>query len=200
MRTALFDAYQYPAHRIDRADRERRYICEPFCLLAEHDYRGLKTFRSTLWCTAQEISRATPRPTIVEASSCSASLGSFAACLYNHMQATSVLEGILDQPDNLARYRVLYPADLTALSPERLDNVREFVRNGAGLVAGHATSAYNAGGARQERFGLEEPIRVRPLNRRAELDDLMRTHSTILARTKSTCGRARIPNRWPVLS
>ncbi len=39
------------------------------------------------------------------------SLGAFAACLYGHVQATSVHESVLDEAAALRRYRVLYLAD-----------------------------------------------------------------------------------------
>ena len=85
-----------------------------------------------------------------------AALGAFAACLYRHVQVSSALDTLLDDPAALARYKVLYLADETSLSPRRIANVAEFVRNGGGLVAGYGTSLYDEAGRRQERFGLEE--------------------------------------------
>ena len=119
----------------------RRYVREPFGMLAEHegDFRGFENvpFAAVVYSEKDPPGHAQTN-WWWKANSRSASLGAFAACLYNHVQVTSVLEGILDQPDKLARYRVLYLADLAALSPERIRNVREFVRQGGGLVAGYA--------------------------------------------------------------
>jgi hypothetical protein len=161
----------------------RRYVREPFGVLAEHegDFRGFENvpFVAVVYTDKDPPGHAQTN-WWWKADTRSASLGAFAACLYRHVQVTSALERILDRPDVLARYRVLYLADLTALSPERIKNVKEFVRNGGGLVASYATSLYDAKGARQDRFGLEELIRVRPLKREGELAETMRTYSTIL--------------------
>ncbi len=118
------------------------------------------------------------------------SLGAFAALLYGHVQVSSVPESILDEPEKLRAYKVLYLADITHLPESRMETVRRFVRDGGGLVASYASSLYDAlgdaqnrrlvrfsgglvwssgsaplvpRGARRERFGLEDLFRVRPI-------------------------------------
>jgi hypothetical protein len=91
-----------------------------------------------------------------------ATLGAFAACLSRHIQVSSALETLLDQPDLLAKYKVLYLADIPHLTPRRIENVRRFVERGGGLIVSYGASLYDAEGKRLERFGLEDVIRVAP--------------------------------------
>jgi hypothetical protein len=56
------------------------------------------------------------------------SLGAFAACLYGHVQVSSIYEGLLDDIQKLRAYRVLYLADIPYLSEARIANVKQFVR------------------------------------------------------------------------
>src|SRR5581483_338427 len=171
-----------PTGYIDQPE-SRRYVREPFGLLAEHegDFRGFENvpYAAVIWSEHNPPGHAQGN-WWWKADSRSASLGAFAACLYRHVQVTSALETLLDRPAELSRYRVLYLADLTGLSRQRIENVREFVRKGGGLVAGWATSLYNDAGARQDKFALEDLVRVRPLKREGELADMMYTYSTIL--------------------
>ena len=62
----------------------------------------------------------------------SSTLGAFAACLYGHVQVSSVPQLMLDDPEQLARYRVLYLADVPQLTPRRRENLEQFVENGGG--------------------------------------------------------------------
>lgn len=161
----------------------RRYVREPFGVLAEHegDFRG---FENVPFVAVIYGERNPPGHAKTgwwwKADARTASLGAFAACLYGHVQVTSLLESTLDRPDALARYPVLYLPDVTVLPPKRIENVKEFVRNGGGLVAGYATSLYNDAGARQERFGLEDLIRVRPLKPEGQLAEIIRSYSAII--------------------
>ncbi len=106
----------------------------------------------------------------------SATLGAFAACLYGHVQVSSVHETILDQPKQLARYKVLYLASVPHLSKSRIDNIKRFVREGGGLVTSFGTSLYDAKGARQERFALAELMRVVPLRPRGKVAEIIRNY------------------------
>lgn len=106
----------------------------------------------------------------------SATLGAFAACLYGHVQVSSVHESILDQPEQLARYKVLYLASIPHLSKSRIDNIKRFVREGGGLVTSFGTSLYDAKGARQERFALAELMRVVPLRPRGKVAEIIRNY------------------------
>jgi hypothetical protein len=161
----------------------RQYISEPFAILSEHeaDHRG---FENVPYAAVIYSEKDPPGHAQAgwwwKADSRSASLGAFAACLYGHVQVTSALEGLLDHPDALARYRVVYLADLPQLSAARVRNLEGFVRQGGGLVVSYATSMYDESGSRRESFGLEDLIRVRPVKREGAIAELMRTYSTIL--------------------
>jgi hypothetical protein len=110
----------------------------------------------------------------------SSSLGAFAACLYGHLQVSSVPDLILDHPEQLARYRVLYLADVPYISPERVTNIQHFVENGGGLLASYTTSHYGAKGERLDRFSLEDLLHVRPADPRGQLGDTLASFRCIM--------------------
>lgn len=128
------------------------------------------------------------------------SLGAFAALLYGHVQVSSIHEGLLDDFARLRRYKVLYLADLPTLSAARADNVRRFVREGGGLVASYATSLYDAPATSerrlvrmsaglgwssdaqlrlQDRFALEDLLRVAPVKPEGEVGALLANHRSM---------------------
>ncbi|MFC2123169.1 family 10 glycosylhydrolase [Bacteroidota bacterium] len=144
----------------------RHYVRNAFSIIADHeqDISGLENYpyvavvyshkdpeghqKSNWWATADARN---------------ASLGAFAACIHNHVQVSSLHEFLLDEPEKLKNYKVLYLADETHLTEQRIQNIKEFVRDGGSLVVGYSTSLYNDKGQRQNRFGLEELIRVKPI-------------------------------------
>ncbi len=93
----------------------------------------------------------------------SSTLGAFAACLYGHVQVTSAMRALLDDPGKLSRYSVVYLADNVYLTDNQISNLRQFVLNGGGLIVSYATSLYNREGERQAAFALRDLIRVRPI-------------------------------------
>jgi hypothetical protein len=136
----------------------------------------------------------------------SSSLGAFAACLYGHVQVSSVHEQILDDPARLKRYRVLYLADFTHLSESRIRNIKDFVRDGGGLLATYATSLYDgseeesgkrfsrigahimraygsslvdAPAKRLERFALEDLLRAAPIEPSGELAETVANYRSM---------------------
>jgi len=106
----------------------------------------------------------------------SSTLGAFAACLYGHIQVSSVPQALLDDPEKLARYRVLYLADVPQLTSRRRENLERFVENGGGLLACYGTSLYSETGERLERFELETLLRVRPAHPQGELDEKLKSY------------------------
>jgi len=152
----------------------RHYVRDAFTIIKENeqDLSGLTNFpyvavvyshnnppghqKSNWWATADARN---------------ASLGSFAACIHNHIQVSSLHEFLLDKPEQLKKYKVLYLADETWLSDQRIKNISEFVKDGGTLIAGYGTSLYNMSGEKQSRFGLEELIRVRPIVPDKELEE-----------------------------
>jgi hypothetical protein len=106
----------------------------------------------------------------------SSTLGAFAACLYGHVQVTSLPQAALDEPEKLARYRVLYLADVPQLTARRRENLERFVESGGGLVACFGTSLYGAAGERLDRFELESLLRVRPAHPQGALAETLTSY------------------------
>lgn len=110
----------------------------------------------------------------------SSTMGAFAACIYRHLQVSSVLEEILDKPEKLMQYKILYLADIPYLSPLRIENIRRFVEQGGGLVASYSTSLYDAEGKRQDSFALESLIRVRSLKPEGALKETVENYQAMV--------------------
>jgi hypothetical protein len=98
-----------------------------------------------------------------------ATQGAFAACLYGHIQVTSAMPGLLNNPEQLSEYKVLYLADNVYLTDRQIKNIGQFVYQGGGLIVSYATSLYGPGGERNASFALQDLIRVRSIQLPAEL-------------------------------
>ncbi len=96
-------------------------------------------------------------------------LGAFAGCLYRHVQVTSAMETLLDDPAQLKKYKVLYLADIPFISAQRIENIKNYVKNGGGLIVSYATSLYDSSGVIQDHFGLQDLIQVKPADKTIEL-------------------------------
>ncbi len=90
-------------------------------------------------------------------------LGAFAACLYGHIQVTSAMQSLLDDPDKLSRYKVVYLADNVFLTEHQIKNIRDYVNNGGGLIVSYATSLYDRNKERRTTFALQDLVKVRPV-------------------------------------
>ena len=101
----------------------------------------------------------------------SATLGAFAACLYGHIQVTSAMTSLLDNPEKLSKYKVLYLADNVYLTEQQVKNIKQFVSEGGGLIASYATSLYNKNGERNKSFDLEDLLKVRAIDLPEELSN-----------------------------
>ena len=158
----------------------RRYVTRPFGVLAanEQHLAGFENYPYVAVVYGYQdppgFSRKANWDRKVDVRS--ATLGAFAACLYGHVQVSSVHETILDHPKRLARYKVLYLAGAPRLSKSRIENILRFVHTGGGLVTSYAASLYDAQGKRQERFALEKLIRVAPLKPQGEIARIMRNY------------------------
>ena len=104
----------------------------------------------------------------------------FAACLAGHVQVASIPERILDEPEKLNRYRVLYLADFPHLTPRRVANIRRFVENGGGLLASYTASLYGADGEQQDHFDLEDLLRVQPVQPAGNLADTLNSYRCMI--------------------
>lgn len=162
----------------------REYVRFPFGIIKKHEkiFEGLesvpyvgvvfaydspKDHVQSGWLTGTTDARTSTR-------------GAFSACLYNHVQVGSISEFILDDPEKLKKYPILYLANIPYLSNERLKNITDYVANGGKLIASYATSLYDAKGNKQSRFGLEELFRVRPIDPEGELADIIRSYRAMV--------------------
>ncbi len=80
--------------------------------------------------------------------------GAFAACVDNHIQTTSFLKEDLNNPELLNQYKVLYLPDICYLSDKQIANIKNFVKQGGGLVMTYATSLYDEKGKKRSDFAL----------------------------------------------
>lgn len=150
----------------------RHWVADAFAVLEKHE-RAFTGFENVPYVAVVYADRDPPghakKGNFWDANVRASTRGAFAACLYGHVQVSSVPESLLDDPEKLARYRAIYLADVPSLTPERAENLRRFVENGGGLFASYATSLYNAAGDRRENFALEDLLRVRPVVAQGEL-------------------------------
>jgi hypothetical protein len=157
----------------------RRWVSFPFSVLKDHE-REIEGAENVPYVAVVQATRNPPGHAQTgwfwSADVRSSTLGAFAACLYGHVQVSSIPQAVLDEPEKLARYRVLYLADIPQLTPRRRENIERFVESGGGLLAGYGTSLYGAAGERLERFGLESLLRVRPAHPQGELADTLNSY------------------------
>ncbi|MHC4431958.1 MAG: hypothetical protein ACYTBS_08970, partial [Planctomycetota bacterium] len=158
----------------------RRYVTYPFGVLAgnEHHLAGFENYPyvAVVYGYRDPPGFAKKANWDRRVDARSATLGAFAACLYGHVQVSSVHETILDQPQRLARYKVLYLAGTPRLSKSRIENIKRFVRAGGGFLTSYGASLYDADGGRRQRFALEELTRIVPLKPPGEVARIMRNY------------------------
>jgi len=99
-----------------------------------------------------------------------ATLGAFAACLYGHIQVTSAMPSLLDSPDLMSKFKVIYLADNVYITEQQIQNIRRFVMDGGGLIACYSTSLFNKPGDRNSTFAMEDLLRVRSVQLPAALE------------------------------
>ncbi|MDB5311495.1 MAG: Beta-galactosidase trimerization domain protein [Gemmataceae bacterium] len=80
-------------------------------------------------------------------------LGSFRACVEEHLPVTVVNDWNLN-PADLAKYKVLILPNAACLDDRQVKAVDEFVRNGGGLVASLDTSLFDEFGTPRDNFAL----------------------------------------------
>jgi hypothetical protein len=157
----------------------RHWVSFPFSVLQDHE-EAFKGAENVPYVGVVQAIRNPPGHAQTgwfwSADARSSTLGAFAACLYGHVQVSSVSQVTLDDPEKLARYRVLYLADVPQLTPRRLENLEQFVENGGGLLAGFGTSLYSAAGERLDRFDLESLLRARPARPQGELAETLKSY------------------------
>lgn len=102
--------------------------------------------------------------------------GSFRAALEEHLAVTIISDWNLN-PADLSRYKVLVLPNTACLSDSQCEAIRQFVRNGGGLVASLDTSLFDEIGNPKKDFALADVFGVRYLGapsseggRKEELD------------------------------
>jgi hypothetical protein len=157
----------------------RHWVGSAFAILEQHE-REFDGFENVPYVAVVYAYRDPPghaqKGTFWNSDVRSATLGAFTACLQGHVQVSSIPVSLLDLPEKLARYRVVYLADIPCLTPNQVENLKRFVENGGGLMASYATSRYDAAGQRRDSFALEDLLRVRPVVAQGELADTLQSY------------------------
>ncbi len=105
------------------------------------------------------------------------SLGSFSACIKNHIQTTSLLKMDLDNTEILNRYKVLYLPDICYLTDKQITNIKSFVEKGGGLVMTYDTSLYDENGNKRSDFALGDLAKIRYHRPDEKMSEKMHRHS-----------------------
>ncbi len=152
---------------------DRKYIGDPFAMMNKHEklLASLKNepYVAVVYGSVDPEGHA-KTAWWWKADARSATLGAFAACLYSHVQVTSAMASLLDDPQKLSQYKVVYLADNVYLSDNQIKNLRQFVANGGGLVASYATSLYSQEGKRNSSFALADLFKVKSIQLPQELE------------------------------
>ena len=202
--TAMFGGgpIVYSAYQFVRKTNDREILRRPFSIIARHEecFQGVENHPhvAVVWGTGgvTNPTHHKERPTTDVRSS---TLGAFAACIRRHIQVASVLPSLLDDPARLGRYKVVYLASIPHLTAAQIRNLRDFVAAGGGLIVSYDTLLWRQEGppldrpvhlfrlgfapaaprlVRQERFGLEELIRVQPMTLTSEQAALVERHTS----------------------
>jgi len=162
----------------------RKYVSYPFGIIEKNEkiYKGLQNYPGVAvlfeYKSLDNHVKRSSQHGMINARS--ASLGAFAACLYNHVQVSSISEFVLDNPALLNKYPLLYLANVPVLSDERVNNIKEYVRNGGSLIATYNTTMFDDEGNSLSRFKMEDLLRVRPLNPKGELADIIESYRAMV--------------------
>jgi hypothetical protein len=173
----LAQPWPYVRHR-----ENRRYVEYPFGVLAQHeaDFAG---FHNVPYAAVVYANRD-PKGSVEsgwwwKTDARSSSAGALAACVYGHVQATSIHEGLLDDVAKLRPYRVIYLAGVAHLSEPRVAALREYVREGGGLVVSYTSTLFDAAGKRQPRFAVEDLVRAAPVEPSGELAETIANYNSM---------------------
>jgi len=88
------------------------------------------------------------------------SVGVFRAAMQDHLPLDIIIEPDVENLNALKQYKVLILANAACLSKKANDNIRQFVKDGGGIVAMHEASVCNEFGDRQTDFGLSDVFGV----------------------------------------
>jgi uncharacterized membrane protein len=158
----LYQNYSY----VDYPD-ERKPVKEAFYIL-EKNKSYIENFYPQKFCAVVWNKKDPPghanKGWVWQTNARNCTTGAFAACIYNHIQTTSFLKEDLNNSELLNQYQVLYLPDICYLSDKQIANIKNFVRQGGGLVMTYATSLYDKEGRKRSDFALGEMARIQYLN------------------------------------
>jgi hypothetical protein len=144
--------------------KAREPVKEAFDILEKND-EYIKSFTSEKFCAVVWNSTDPPGHAfdgwLWDINARLSSLGSFSACVNNHIQTTSLLKQDLDSFELLSKYKVLYLPDICYLTNKQTTNIKRFVENGGGLVMTYATSLCDEHGNKQSDFALGDIAKIR---------------------------------------
>lgn len=165
----LYHTYFFVEH-----PEERGIIRDAFRILDEND-RYIKGFESDKFCTVIWNEKDPPGHAkdtwIWDTDARLNSLGSFSACIHNHVQVTSMLKQDIDNIDLLKKYKVLFLPDICYLTDKQINNITKFVEEGGGLIMTYATSLYDEKGIRRSDFALGNLAKIKYHMPDAEMSD-----------------------------
>ncbi len=87
-------------------------------------------------------------------------VGVFRAMMQDHLPLDIIIEPDVENLQTLKQYKVLILPNAACLSKKADDNIRQFVKDGGGIVAMHESSICNEFGDRQPDFGLSDVFGV----------------------------------------
>ena len=161
----------------------KKYVSYPFGIIEEHEkhLEGLENYPWVGVLFAYESPKDHIKNTWLygTANARTSSLGAFSACLYNHIQVSSISEFVLDKPHLLKEYPVLYLPNVPYLTDERIKNIRDYVNNGGSLIASYATGLFDKNGSRTSEFALQDLFKVRPLVLTGEMDAMINNYTSM---------------------
>ena len=168
----LYQGYMYLNH-----PEGRKPVKEAFGVLAKNEkyIAGFKPYKhcAVVYTLKNPRGHAVEIPDRFSIGTRLCSLGAFSACIYNHLQATSIFPDDLDNPEILKQYKVLYLPDMCYVSPSRIENIKNYVKNGGGLVFSYCTSLYDANGNKMHDFALAEMAGIKYLDPNEKVRDMI---------------------------
>jgi putative glycosyl hydrolase-like family 6 (GHL6) protein len=172
-----------PTGYIDHPEH-RKYVRYPFGIIKKNEeiLKGLKNYPNVGVVYAYNSPDSHVQDSWLDGltNARTSTLGAFSACLNGHIQVSSVSEFVLDNPESLKKYPVLYLANIPHLSAKRIHNIQDYVRNGGNLVASYATTLFDSTGNRQTRFDLENLFKVKPIVPSGELALQIKSYQAML--------------------
>lgn len=161
----------------------RKYIRYPFRIIKDNEnlFEGLESnpYVGVVFATKgpDKLEQSSWNDGLVN--SRTSTLGAFSACLYNHIQVSSISDLVLDDLSRLKKYPVIYLANIPHLSADRIKNITEYVNDGGSLIVSYSTSLYDENGTRKSDFDLAGLLGVSSINPTGDLADIIQSYQSM---------------------